>query len=133
MANPSLSSKQQRSIEVMLRSWTVKLTWPRLVEAVKAEFGIITTRQTLCTYIGIRKEFDNKKAKLRGTDALTHKQVTMTHMIMHERMSKLEAENAVLKEHCAKQMQMLECIFANAEEIPNLDLSQLIKARAEHS
>jgi hypothetical protein len=132
MANPSLSSKQQRSIEIMLRSWTVKLTWPRLVEAVKAELDIITTRQTLCTYVGIKNEFMNKKIKLRGTDALTHKQVTMTDMKMHERISKLEAENVVLKEHCAKQMQLLECIFANAEEIPNLDLSQLIKARAEH-
>jgi hypothetical protein len=62
---PKISAQQQRKIEIMLTKWIGKLTWEALVARVELELGVRTTRQTLCTYVGINLCYKNKKAQLR--------------------------------------------------------------------
>lgn len=131
MANPSLSAKQQRSIEALIRKWSTKLSWALLVKSIELEFGIVTTRQTLSTYNGIKNEFDTKKQELRGASPEITKVITLGDIELHKRLNDYKAKNEVLEKQVAKQLRLIETIFANASEIPNIDLNELIKARPE--
>ncbi|WP_051326804.1 hypothetical protein [Aliagarivorans taiwanensis] len=131
MAALSLSSKQQRAIEVLIRRWRTRLTWALLVNAVKEELGINTTRQTLCTYTAIKNEYDLKKNELRGVTAELARQFTRADVNLVAKIERLEAENAVLHRQNNEQLRMIERILANAAGIPNLDLNELVRPRPE--
>ena len=131
MAALSLTSKQQRTIEILIRKWRTKLTWDLLVDVIKLECNIITTRQTLCTYTGIKNEYDRKKNELRGvTPAVVH-EFTKSDVDQMKKLEMLEAENAVLKRQNAEQLRTIDRMLANASVIPNLDLNQLMNIRPE--
>ncbi|EHH1280152.1 hypothetical protein QUN95_000545 [Vibrio parahaemolyticus] len=66
MAQKSLETDQQISIQALIRSWQGKLTWDLLVTKIDVELSISTTRQTLDKYINIKQEYKEKKAVLRG-------------------------------------------------------------------
>ncbi len=131
MAKPLLDAKQQRKVEVFIRCWTTKLTWEKLTEALAADLNIKISRQSLQSYLGIKKEFDNKKAELRGVSPDIVRHIKQSDVQLVERVNRLKNENAILQEACDKQLALIKRIFANASEIPNLDLNQLAKPRSD--
>lgn len=129
MANLSLSSKQQRQIEALIRSWSTKLTWDLLIKATKNDLEIKISRQSLHTYGGIKNEYDNAKVRLRGASPeLVHK-ITQSDVQMAERVKRLEAEKTVMQKHLDQQLALIERMIANANELPNIDVHDLVKAR----
>ncbi|QEY12814.1 hypothetical protein [Cellvibrio sp. KY-YJ-3] len=131
MALPRISAQQQRKIEAVLTKWVGKLTWEALVERIKLELDIETTRQTLCTYAGINVCFKKKKAQLRGVTPSLYTVVTASDVKLVEQVERLKAEISILEKNNAEQLRLIERIFANAKAIPNLDLRALIKTRPE--
>lgn len=133
MAAPKISAQQQRKIEVLLTKWTGKLTWVALVDRIKLELDIETTRQTLCTYAGINVCFKKKKMQLRGITPSLCAVVTASDIKLVAQIERLKAEVLILEKNSAEQLRMIERIFANAKAIPNLDLRALIKIRPEET
>ncbi|KSK68398.1 hypothetical protein ACM7QE_04160 [Pseudomonas aeruginosa] len=115
----------------MLAKWVGKLTWDALVAKVELELGIKTTRQTLCTYVGINTYYKNKKAELRGATPSLYTKITASELKLVEQIEHLKAEVAVLKRNNAEQLRMIERMLLNANAIPNLDLYALVKKRPE--
>ncbi|HHK8568796.1 TPA: hypothetical protein ACQYCS_004461, partial [Vibrio parahaemolyticus] len=64
--NEALTNKQINDICRVIALWESKLTWQRLVEVIKRECGFYISRQSLSSYISIKKEYDLKKKELRG-------------------------------------------------------------------
>ena len=131
MAMAKITAPEQRKIEVILTKWTGKLTWDALVAKVYLEFGIKTTRQTLCTYIGISTSYKNKKAQLRGVTPSLYTRITASDVKLVEQIEHLKAEVEVLRKNNAEQLRMIERMLLNASFIPNLDLYALVKRRPE--
>ncbi|MNQ80958.1 hypothetical protein D3C85_959570 [compost metagenome] len=128
---PKISAQAQRKIEIMLTKWTGKLTWEALVTKVELELAIKTTRQTLCTYVGISTSYKNKKAQLRGVSPSLYTKITASDVKLNEQIGHLKAEVEVLKKNNAEQLRMIERMLLNANDIPNLDLYALVKKRPE--
>ncbi|MBX7277194.1 hypothetical protein K2E96_16145 [Pseudomonas sp. ERGC3:05] len=128
---PKISAQVQRKIEIMLTKWTGKLTWETLVTRVELEISIKTTRQTLCTYVGIAASYRNKKAQLRGASPSLYTKITASDVKLVEQIEHLKAEVEVLKRNNAEQLRMIERMLLNAETIPNVDLYALVKIRPE--
>lgn len=128
---PKISAQVQRKIEIMLTKWTGKLTWEALVTRVELEISIKTTRQTLCTYVGIAASYRNKKAQLRGASPSLYTKITASDVKLVEQIEHLKAEVEVLKRNNAEQLRMIERMLLNAETIPNVDLYALVKRRPE--
>ncbi|WP_433736731.1 hypothetical protein [Pseudomonas putida] len=131
MVEPKISAQAQRKIEIMLTKWTGKLTWEALVTRVELELAIKTTRQTLCTYVGIATSYKNKKALLRGASPSLYTKITASDVELVEQIEHLKAEVEVLKKNNAEQLRMIERMLLNAETIPNIDLYALVKRRPE--
>lgn len=131
MATPKISAGQQRKIEILINKWSGKLTWAALVTKVDLDLGIKTTRQTLCTYVGISTSYRNKKSELRGATPSVYTKITASEVKLVEQIEHLKAEVAVLKRNNAEQLRMIERILVNASTIPNLDLYALVKRRPE--
>lgn len=128
---PKISAQAQRKIEIMLTKWTGKLTWDALVIKVELELAIKTTRQTLCTYVGINTSYKNKKAQLRGVSPSLYTKITTSDVKLDKQIEHLKAEVEVLKKNTAEQLRMIERMLLNANDIPNLDLYALVKRRPE--
>ncbi len=133
MGAPKISNQQQQSIEIILTNWSGKLTWEALVTKVNLDLGIITTRQTLYSYAGIRKCYTTQKERLRNISPVILTKITASDVTLAQRIEHLEAEIKVLKRNNAEQLRMIERILANASNIPNLDLSALIQKRPEET
>ena len=131
MAKPKISSTQQRQIEIIISKWKGKLTCEALVESIELLRDIETTRQTLCTYSGIDASYQNQKSKLRGVTPEITKIVTKSDLNLLEKITSLEAENKIIKKNNSEQLRMLERILSNAKVMPNVDLNDLLKERAE--
>ena len=128
---PKISAQAQRKIEIMLIKWKGKLTWDALVTKVELELAIKTTRQTLCTYVGISISYKNKKAQLRGVSPSLYTKITASDVKLDKQIEHLKAEVEVLKKNNAEQLRMIERMLLNANDIPNLDLYALVKKRPE--
>jgi hypothetical protein len=131
VVEPKISAQAQRKIEIMLTKWTRKLTWEALVTRVELELSIKTTRQTLCTYVGIATSYKNKKAQLRGASPSLYTKITASDVKLVEQIEYLKAEVEVLKKNNAEQLRMIERMLLNAETFPNVDLYALVKRRPE--
>ncbi|CAI8900648.1 Coil containing protein [Pseudomonas sp. IT-P74] len=131
MVEPKISALAQRKIEIMLIKWKGKLTWDALVTKVELELAIKTTRQTLCTYVGISTSYKNKKAQLRGVSPSLYTKITASDVKLDKQIEHLKAEVEVLKKNNAEQLRMIERMLLNANDIPNLDLYALVKKRPE--
>lgn len=125
----SLSNRDIQNICKLTIGWKGKLTWKRLVDAINDDLGIKTTRQTLSEYFAIKQEYDLKKSELRGTTIVsrTVEPATVTHL--QNEIYKLKKEVEMLERTKKKQLAMIERIMENAREIPNLDITVLLKAR----
>ncbi|HHX8441238.1 TPA: hypothetical protein ACVO0G_002617 [Vibrio diabolicus] len=118
--NTALTNKQINDICRIIALWESKLTWYRLVEVIKRECGFYISRQSLSSYISIKKEYDLKKKELRGTitmrsDLVGKEQATLIHKI-----EQLEAQVKKLTKERDLQLETLERIFLNASEMPNV-------------
>lgn len=131
MFTPKISATQQRKIEVMLAKWSGRLTWEALVEKVHLELGLKTTRQTLCTYLGIMAAYKSRKAQLRGATPALYTKITASEVSLAEQLKNCRAENAVLRRNNAEQLRMIGRMLANAKSMPNMDLRALVKQRPE--
>jgi len=125
----SLSNRDITNICKLIVGWRNKLTWKRLVDAINDDLGIKTTRQTLSEYFAIKQEYGLKKSELRGvtTASRTIEPAPVTYL--QNQLYKLEKQVEMLERTKAKQLAMIERIMENAREIPNLDISVLLKAR----
>lgn len=131
MAAPKITASQQRKIETLIQQWAGKLTWDVLVMRVDLEFGIKTTRQTLCTYLGIYNAFKSRKEMLRGATPEIHAKITRCDVKLVEKVENLQAKIVVLERNNSEQLRFIERILSNAKDIPNVDLNQLIRPRPE--
>tara|TARA_Y100000588_G_C14086540_1_gene852514 strand:- start:681 stop:1091 length:411 start_codon:yes stop_codon:yes gene_type:complete len=125
----SLSNRDINNICKLLVCWQGKLTWARLVNAIHDDLGIKITRQTLSDYFAIKNEYSLKKAELRGASNTSRipESAPITHL--QNKVYKLQQENKMLERTKIKQLAMIERILENAREIPNLDISMLLKPR----
>lgn len=131
MVAPKISAVEQRKIEVILTGWAGKLTWDALVTHVYLVLGIKTTRQTLCTYLGILTAYKIRKSQLRGAAPQIYLNRTSADVRLAEQVDNLKAEVEILKRNNFEQLRMIERMLANASLIPNLDLRALVKLRPE--
>ena len=133
MASPKISSSLQNKIEKLIKKWHGKLTWALLVDRIELEFGFKTTRQTLCTYTGIDTSYHNKKSELRGATPALYTKMTASDVGLVKQNDNLVTEVEDLKEKNAEQFRMIERMLSNANDIPNLDLKDLVKRRPEEN
>lgn len=123
----------QNKIERLIKNWKGKLTWDLLTKAIELELGLGTTRQTLCSYTSIATAFRNKKAELRGATPEFHAKMTASDVELVKRNESLTNEIELLKQKNHEQLRMIERMLANASDIPNIDLNELIKRRPEEN
>lgn len=129
MADLALSSKQQRQIETLIRCWSTKFTWGLLTKAIKTDLGVKISRQSLCTYKGIKNEYDTAKSRLSGASPEVMHKITQSDVKLAERVEKLEVENTLLQEKLDHQLAFIDTLLSNANDIPNINLKALIKPR----
>ena len=108
MALPSLTSAQTRKIETLITLWQTKLTWDLLVERIKNDLNITTTRQTLNTYNSIKAAYDTKKQELRGKPTTEFVKFIKSDQKTYEQIERLKAENEVLKQKVDKQLAFIK-------------------------
>ncbi len=108
MALPSLTSAQTRKIETLITLWQTKLTWDLLVERIKNDLNITTTRQTLNTYNSIKAAYDTKKQELRGKPTTEFVKFIKTDQKTYEQIERLKAENEVLRQKVDKQLAFIK-------------------------
>ena len=108
MALPSLTSAQTRKIETLITLWQTKLTWDLLVERIKNDLNITTTRQTLNTYNSIKAAYDTKKQELRGKPTTEFVKFIKSDQKTYEQIERLKAENEVLRQKVDKQLAFIK-------------------------
>ena len=108
MALPSLTSAQTSKIETLITLWQTKLTWDLLVERIKNDLNITTTRQTLNTYNSIKAAYDTKKQELRGKPTTEFVKFIKSDQKTYEQIERLKAENEVLKQKVDKQLAFIK-------------------------
>ncbi len=131
MVPPKISSLQQRKIEVLVAKWTGKLTWDAIVQKIALEIGLVTTRQTLCTYTGIYTSYKKRKAELRGATPSLYTKITASDVKLVEQVDSLKAQVKVLERSNAEQLRMIDRMLSNASAMPGVDLNALIRRRSE--
>ena len=108
MAFPSLTTAQIRKIEALITAWQTKLTWEFLVERIKSDLNITTTRQTLNTYNSIKAAYDTKKQELRGKPTTEFVKFIKSDQKTFEQIERLKAENEVLRQKVDKQLAFIK-------------------------
>lgn len=108
MALPSLTTAQIRKIEALITAWQTKLTWEFLVERIKSDLNITTTRQTLNTYNSIKAAYDTKKQELRGKPTTEFVKFIKSDQKTFEQIERLKAENEVLRLKVDKQLAFIK-------------------------
>ncbi|EGH23492.1 hypothetical protein PSYMO_19323 [Pseudomonas amygdali pv. mori str. 301020] len=93
MAAPKISVVEQRKIEVLLTKWIGKLTWDLLTTEIYLVLGVKTTRQTLCSYLGIQTAYKIKKNQLRGAVPQFYINTTSSDVKLAEQIKNLKARN----------------------------------------
>lgn len=132
--NIPLTRKEQHKIRALIRSWKTNFTWELLVKAVLSELEIKISRQALSSksYIAINEEYHDKKDELRGITPEIVKniiRIKMSDVDLIEKIERLEAEVEIKDEQIEKQFALIQRMLANALEIPNYDVPNLIKPR----
>lgn len=129
-----LTRKIEIKIVALLRQWNSKITWDLLIKRIKVELDFEVTKPTLRKFIKITKEFGNAKSRYNGVSQLpteTAKQIAAGDVNYHEKYMKSLQEKEVMQEMLDEQYALIEKIFKNAEEIPNLSIDRLIRDRPE--
>ena len=130
--------KLTRSIEnkivIMLRSWNSKITWDLLIERIKNELGLNITKPTLRKFNKINFEFYRAKGRYKSISKLpvsTIKIISENDVRYYEKYIECLAEKKVIQEIIDEQYALIERMLKNAEEIPSLDINDLVRDRAE--
>lgn len=129
-----LTRKIEIKIVAMLRQWNSKITWDLLIKRIKVELDFEVTKPTLRKFIKITKEFSNAKSRYNGVNNLppsTAKQIGAGDVNYYEKYMNSIQEKEVMQEMLDEQYALIEKIFKNAEEIPNLSIERLIRDRPE--
>ncbi len=120
MALPSLTTAQIRKIETLITSWQTKLTWFFLVERIKNDLNISTTRQTLNTYSSIKAAYDKKKQELRGKPTTELIKFIKSDQKAFEQIERLKAENEVLNQKVVTQLAFIKMLGELSKSNPLL-------------
>lgn len=120
MALPSLTAEQIIKIESLILSWQTKLTWDLLVERIKSDLNITTTRQTLNTYNSIKAAYDTQKQHLRGKPTAEFVKFIKSDQKIFEQVERLKAENKVLSEKIGKQLNFIKYLSLLSKDNPLL-------------
>jgi len=120
MAEQSLSTKAIVDIEVLIRSFKTKLTWTLLVERIKSDLDIETTRQTLPKYPSIKAAYDAKKQELRGKPSPELVKFVKSDQDKFKQLERLKAENEVLQQRSEKQLAFIKELGVLAQSNPSL-------------
>ena len=120
MALPSLTTAQIRKIETLITSWQTKLTWFFLVERIKNDLNISTTRQTLNTYSSIKAAYDKKKQELRGKPTAELVKFIKSDQKAFEQIERLKAENEVLNQKVVTQLAFIKILGELSKSNPLL-------------
>ncbi len=129
-----LTRKIEIKIVAMLRQWNSKITWDLLIKRIKVELNFEVTKPTLRKFDKITKEFGKAKSRYNGISQLpakTAKQIGAGDVNYYEKYMKSLQEKKVMQEMLDEQYALIEKIFKNAEEIPNLSIDRLIRDRPE--
>ena len=130
--NVPLTRDEQHQIRALIRTWKTKFTWDLLVDAVLSKLEIKISRQALSSatlYKAINEEYHAKKAEFRGVTPEIVKRVTMSDIQQLEKIERLEATIEIKDETIEKQLVFIKIMLANAQEIPNYDISNITKPR----
>jgi phage terminase large subunit GpA-like protein len=128
--NIPLTRDEQHEIRALIRTWKKKFTWDLLVEAALSEKEIEITRQALSNrkkYKTINNDYHDKKAELRGVTPKIVKTITMSGVALSEKVDQLNALVDIKNEQIEKQFAIILRMLANAQEIPNYDLPNIMK------
>ena len=79
-----------------------------MVERIKNDLNITTTRQTLNTYNSIKAAYDTKKQELRGKPTTEFVKFIKSDQKTYEQIERLKAENEVLKQKVDKQLAFIK-------------------------
>ena len=120
MALPTLSTVQIRKIESLIGSWRTKLTWQLLVEKIKCNLDIRTTRQTLDTYSSIKSAYLKKKQELRGKPTTEFTKFIKSDLKNFEQIQRLKAELEIANKKIEKQLAFIIKINEHSESNPSL-------------
>lgn len=130
--NVPLTRNEQHKIRALIRAWKTKFTWDLLVEKAFSQLKIDISRQSLSSptvYKAINDDYHAKKGELRGVTPEIVKRITMSDVDMLEEIEQLKAELKIKDEQIEKQLALIKRMLANAQEIPNYDLSNIMKPR----
>lgn len=128
MSRASLSNKQQKDICALIISWQGKLTWQALTKAITHDFGYTVTRQTLCTYHAVKKEYDIKKQQKRGVEVVNRTTVKGTEAELIKEVEKLRAEVKQLEATRDSQLAFINNLLSNARAM-NVNLAELVEEK----
>lgn len=129
-----LTRTVENKIIVILRQWNSKITWRLLIERIKAELDLEITKPTLRKVDKICSEFDKAKARYNGVSKLNRSVVMKIgsgDVNYYEKYKACVVEKKVLQEVIDEQYALIERIFKNVEEIPGLNVADLVQMRAE--
>ncbi|NQY87876.1 MAG: hypothetical protein HRT51_09035 [Colwellia sp.] len=132
MALPSLDTQQVRKIETLIARWQMRLTWGLLVDRIKSDLDIDTTRQTLNSYKSIYNEYCEKKQALRGKPSDEFIKFVKEDENTYKRIKKLE-DNVASQE---KKIEILTAYIGRIGDAAKLNpslLALLNKMRREMS
>jgi len=132
VGNRGLSNSQISIICDIISCWKGKLTWKTLVAKIEMDHQLKISRQSLCTYYAIKKEFDLKKLQIKnGEENYIHlhrqapKSVMDLEQVIESQNKKIERLERALR----KQTEQLQRFILNARDHPNIDLSTLNNPR----
>jgi len=130
--NISLTRDEQHKIRALIRTWKTRFTWDLLVDAALSELEIKISRQSLSSptsYKAINDDYHAKKTELRGVTPEIVKKITMSDVDLTKKIAQLSALAKIKDEQIEKQMALIKRMLANAQEIPNYDLPNIMKPR----
>jgi hypothetical protein len=90
-----LNTKDIEILVGLIDSWTGKLGWEALCDAVAPLIGVRTTRQTLSSHSQVKSAFKHKKEQQKNGFFATKRPASLS--IAEQRIRRLESENNRLK------------------------------------
>ncbi|UUO25078.1 hypothetical protein FGD67_19075 [Colwellia sp. M166] len=129
-----LTRQLETKIVAILRRWNSKVTWDLVIERIKHELDFDVTKPTLRKFDKITREFENAKGRYKGVHTLPRtvvKNITEAGIDYYNKYSALLVEKEVMQEMLDEQYALIEKMFKNAEEIPNLSIDRLLRERPE--
>ncbi len=132
VGSEGMSNKEISSICDLIINWEGKLTWQLLTSKIEMKLLFRVSRQTLCTYFAIKKEFDIRKKQTRNgnpSNRITFHNSPSDIKKLQNTIDKQNKKIESLERSLRKQSQQLQLFILNAMDNPNVDMSTLNKPR----